>query len=238
MLQLTNFYITPNETCLLQIHPSTLRKLPCHEYFDTWSWEGKFLCFSDTNSTLMATRILWKFDCYPINHCDTFLAHHWLTSFWHQFKFVLTKKILWQQNFVPRFSLFCYVYPKWAISFQTQVFLYGNSPNPLFFNLGPPFFQDWLNFSQPAFLKRPLYFRGKPSPFFLPSNVFPDIGSVGQVEKKNHKESWDSRPWYPRTTLKVNIHIFGLTKCTIYCEKCSCFCSCFSLCCYCAHFSD
>ena len=32
---------------------------------------------------------------------------------------------------------------------------------------------------------------------------------------------------YPRTTLKVNIHIFGLTKCTIYCKKCSCFCSCF-----------
>ena len=148
------------------------------------------------------------------------------------------KKILWQQNFVPRFSLFCYVYPKWAISFQTQVFLYGNSPNPLFFNLGPPFFQDWLIFSQPAFLKRPLYFRGKPSPFFLPSNVFPDIGSVGQVEKKNHKESWDSRPWYPRTTLKVNIHIFGLTKCTISWEKCSCFCSCFSLCNYYAHFSD
>ena len=100
LLQVTDFYITPNETCLLQIHPSTLRKLPCHEYFDTWSWEGKFLCFSDTNSTLMATRILWKFDCYLINHCDTFLAHHWLTSFWHQFKFVLTKK-----NFVT--TKFC-----------------------------------------------------------------------------------------------------------------------------------
>ena len=24
--------------------------------------------------------------------------------------------------------------------------------------------------------------------------MFPDIGSVGPVEKKNHKESWDSRP--------------------------------------------
>ena len=24
-------------------------------------------------------------------------------------------------------------------------------------------------------------------------------------------------------TLKVNIHIFGLTKCTIYCKKCFCF---------------
>ena len=68
-------------------------------------------------------------------------------------------------------------------------------------------------------------------------NAFPDIGSVGRIEKtknlkKNHKKSWNSRPWYPRTTLKVSIHIFGLTKCTIYCENCSCFCSCFSLCCY------
>ena len=57
--------------------------------------------------------------------------------------------------------------------------------------------------------------------------------------KKNHKNSPNSRPWYPRTTFKVNnIHIFGLIKCTIYCEKCSCFRSCFSLCCYYAHFSD
>ena len=31
--------------------------------------------------------------------------------------------------------------------------------------------------------------------------------------------SRNRRPWYPRTTLKVNIHIFGLTKCTIYCKK-------------------
>ena len=50
-------------------------------------------------------------------------------------------------------------------------------------------------------------------------------------KKKNHKKSRNSRPSYPRTTLKVNIHIFWLTKCTIYCEKCSCFCFCFSLCC-------
>ena len=57
-------------------------------------------------------------------------------------------------------------------------------------------------------------------------------------KKENHKKSRNSRPWFLRTTLKVNIHIFGLTKCTIYCEKCSCFCSCFSLCCYYAHFSD
>ena len=67
--------------------------------------------------------------------------------------------------------------------------------------------------------------------------------SIGRIErkkpkKKNHNKSWNSWPWYPRTTLKVNIHIFGSTKCTIYCEKCSCFCFCFSLCCYYAHFSD
>ena len=55
-------------------------------------------------------------------------------------------------------------------------------------------------------------------------------------QKKIHKKSQNRRPWYPRTTLNVNIHIFGLTKCTIYCKKCSCFCSCFSLCCYYAHF--
>ena len=39
-------------------------------------------------------------------------------------------------------------------------------------------------------------------------------------------------------TLKVNIYIFGLTKWTIYCKKCSCFCSCFSLHWHYAHFSD
>ena len=80
------------------------------------------------------------------------------------------------------------------------------------------------------------------SRFRLASNAFPDIESVGRIEKKkpkkqNHKKSRNRRPWYPRTTLKVNIHIFGLTKCTIYCKKCSCLCSCFSLCCYYAHFA-
>ena len=35
-------------------------------------------------------------------------------------------------------------------------------------------------------------------------------------------------------TLEVIIYIFGLTTCTIYCKKCSCF----SLCCYYAHSSD
>ena len=55
--------------------------------------------------------------------------------------------------------------------------------------------------------------------------------------KKNHKKSRNSRPWYPKTTSKVNIHIFGWTKCP-NCKKSSCFCSCFSLCCYYAQFSD
>ena len=78
--------------------------------------------------------------------------------------------------------------------------------------------------------------------FRLASNAFPDIESVGGIEKKTWlKKSQKSRnrtPWCLRMTLKVNIHIFGLTKCTIYCKKCSCFSSCFSLCCYYAQFSD
>ena len=53
------------------------------------------------------------------------------------------------------------------------------------------------------------------------------VGLNKKKPKKNHKKFRNSRPWYPRTTLKINIHILGLTKCTIYCEKCSCFCSCF-----------
>ena len=32
-------------------------------------------------------------------------------------------------------------------------------------------------------------------------------------------EPQNRRPCYPRMTFKVNIYIFGLTKCTIYCEK-------------------
>ena len=59
--------------------------------------------------------------------------------------------------------------------------------------------------------------------FCLASNAFPDIGSVGQIgkknSKKNHMEPQNRRPCYPRMTFKVNIYIFGLTKCTIYCEK-------------------
>ena len=59
--------------------------------------------------------------------------------------------------------------------------------------------------------------------------------------KKNHKKSRNRRPWYPRTTSKVNIQTFGWTKCTMcamYCKKFQCFCSCFSLFCYYAHFSN
>ena len=41
------------------------------------------------------------------------------------------------------------------------------------------------------------------------SDAFPDIGSVGQIEKKKKKNSGKRRPWYPRMTLKVNIHISG-----------------------------
>ena len=104
-------------------------------------------------------------------------------------------------------------------------------------NWGGPVLRGETSGKNNIWLGNPLFF------LCLPSNVFPDIGSVGWIEKqktwkKNHKKSWNSRPWYPRTMLKVSIHIFGLKKCTIYCEKCSCFCSCFSLCCYYAHFSD
>ena len=65
---------------------------------------------------------------------------------------------------------------------------------------------------------------GHPPLFFrFASDAFPDIGSVGRIEKKilkkNHEKSRNKRPCYPRTTLKVNIPIFGLTKYTIYCKK-------------------
>ena len=76
----------------------------------------------------------------------------------------------------------------------------------------------------------------RPSPFFFfvyrrMRFLILGRGRSDWKKKKNHKKSRNSRPSYPRTTLKVNIHIFWLTKCTIYCEKCSCFCFCFSLCC-------
>ena len=54
-------------------------------------------------------------------------------------------------------------------------------------------------------LGHPLFFRSA-------SNAFPDVGSVGRIEKKNskkknHKKSRNKSPWYPRKTLKVNIHL-------------------------------
>ena len=58
------------------------------------------------------------------------------------------------------------------------------------------------------------------------------VGLEKKRPKKNHKKSRNRRPWYPRTTVKVNIYIFGLTKYTIYRKKCSCLWSSFSLCCH------
>ena len=42
------------------------------------------------------------------------------------------------------------------------------------------------------------------------------VGLKKKNVKKNHKKSRNRRPWYPRTTLKVNVHISGLTKYTIF----------------------
>ena len=67
------------------------------------------------------------------------------------------------------------------------------------------------------------FFKAIPHFFHLASNAFPDIRLVDRLEKKkikkNHKKSRNRRPWYPRMKVKVNIHIFGLTKCTIYCKN-------------------
>ena len=60
------------------------------------------------------------------------------------------------------------------------------------------------------------------------------VGLKKKNLKKNHQKSRNRRSLYPGTTLKVNFHIIGLTKCTICCKKCSCF----SLCCYYDHFPD
>ena len=43
-------------------------------------------------------------------------------------------------------------------------------------------------------------------------------------------------PWYPRTTLKVNIHIFGLTKYAIYCKNVPVFVPVFSMLFLCSFF--
>ena len=47
----------------------------------------------------------------------------------------------------------------------------------------------------------PNYFLG------VASNVFPDVRSVGRIEKKKSQE------------VEVNIRILGLTKCTVYCKS-------------------
>ena len=66
--------------------------------------------------------------------------------------------------------------------------------------------------------------------FRFASNVFPDLGRLVGLKKKDvkkkNKKSQNRKPWYSRMTLKVNIYIFGLTKSTIHCKKCSSFCSC------------
>ena len=62
-------------------------------------------------------------------------------------------------------------------------------------------------------------------PFFfrLASNALTDVGSVGLKKKRKLKKITSSLgiggPGTPGVTLKVNIHILGLTKCTIYCNK-------------------
>ena len=69
--------------------------------------------------------------------------------------------------------------------------------------------------------------------------ITPGRSDRKKKKKKNHKKSRNRRPQYPRTTLKVNIHIFGLTKHTIHCKNVHVFVPvCFSLCCYYAYFSD
>ena len=69
--------------------------------------------------------------------------------------------------------------------------------------------------------------------FFFPlaSNAFPDIGSVGQIEKKILKKKSqgvsEQEALLPQDDVKVNIYIFGLTNAQYTVKKCSCFCSCF-----------
>ena len=49
--------------------------------------------------------------------------------------------------------------------------------------------------------------------FHLASNAFTDIGLISQIEKKKTKKK--TQEVLEARMLKVNIHIFGLTKCTI-----------------------
>ena len=83
------------------------------------------------------------------------------------------------------------------------------------------------------FSRRPLKFKTfsrllRPSSFFSFSVECVSWCWVSRSDwkkkpKKNHKKSRNMRPWYPKMTLKVNNHIFRLTKCTTYYKKCSCF---------------
>ena len=43
--------------------------------------------------------------------------------------------------------------------------------------------------------------------------MFPDVRSVGRIEKKKKQPKKKSQE------VEVNIHIFGLTKCTVYCKS-------------------
>ena len=80
----------------------------------------------------------------------------------------------------------------------------------------------------PELVRASLVFRYGHAPFFFSFSV--------ECVLWCWKKFRNRRPWYPRVKLKVSIHTFGLTKCSIHCKKCFCFCSCFSLCCYFAHF--
>ena len=85
--------------------------------------------------------------------------------------------------------------------------------------------------------------RIRPSPFFFFSSSVEWVDrsdwidrlgrSVGlkkkKVTKKNHRKSWNRRPWYPRMTLKVYSHIWIFVPVFIFSML---------LCCYYAHFSD
>ena len=72
----------------------------------------------------------------------------------------------------------------------------------------------------------------RPSPFFSFSAECVSWCWVNRLDWKKKKLKRNTRslriegPGTPGWREKF-IHIFGLTKCTMYCEKCSCFCSCF-----------
>ena len=69
-----------------------------------------------------------------------------------------------------------------------------------------------------VFYHRSLLFRPSPLYRFLILGRS-DLKKTESWEKKIARTLRNRRPWYPRMTLKVNIHIFGLTTCTIYCKN-------------------